>query len=175
MSRKFQLNKQEVEDLAIRRYKTTIYSGVVTCLVILTVFVIILMINQKDSIVVIKVATALAFLLILPSFLIVWASIYLTTIKNLKYLVDEVEIGDGAIIIDKQAYLYDKIKQIKATAPSYNVIHRMMEITDEDNKTAKFLIGFGNIKTESSDLYKEICHALKAEFKNTPEKFIYNL
>lgn len=175
MKQKYQLNRKEIEKFGRDRYRKIIVYSLITFLIILTVSALLMMFYRFESN---RILTVIGYLLgffLLPMFLVLWVSAYLTSVKNLMYAIDEIEINEDGLMIDGKTYLYDQIKKVKITPPSYQRPHRMMVITDSSNKVICCFLGFGNHLMKSCYDYDGLCRELKNAFKRTPDKMIYDL
>ena len=175
-------NKDEIEKKAGRKFKVTILTTIITCIVLLAIYMIFAIIYIKDIKAILIGTSALIGFMLLPVIVIVVIMMYNNYIKNLKKMPREIYVTDDEFFVDNIAYRYEDIKQIRATPPSYerasfgkNMIHRMFTIIDKNDKKTVFFMGFRDFEGMTFQDYDELCALLRKQFKSNPEKFIYEL
>ena len=178
-------NKEEIVEGAKKIFKKACFSATITCLVMLVIYMIIAIIFIKDMRIILGLGVLIGMLSLLAVILSLGVSYvnYIGITKNRhKKMPSEICITDSELRIDENIYKYEDIKQIRATPPEYdnapfgrNIIHRIVTVVDKNNKKRTFFMGFRELEKMTFKDYEEFCVVLKKQFKDNPEKFIYEL
>ncbi|MCL2019811.1 MAG: hypothetical protein FWG70_08640 [Oscillospiraceae bacterium] len=108
--------------------------------------------------------------------------------KEIKNMPQKITLYHDRIVMDETPFYFNKLKQVKATPPSYqddgkgvpSLFHTARKIIFiENNKTTSYIVGRVSDKDSKKPPvfadYEILCNELRGLFVNEPDKFLWEL